>query len=58
MDTANPAPKAKKLKDTCHIRWIEWIDSYIVFLELISAMHKTLQAMISPEAFSDLGDWS
>ena len=29
-----------------------------MFLELIAAMHKTLQAMISPEDFSDLHDWS
>jgi len=58
MDTINPAPKAKKLKDVCHTRWIERIDSYIVFLELISAVHKTLQAMTSPVEFSDLGDWN
>ena len=33
---------------------MERIDSYIVFLELIPAMHKMLQAMISPEGFSAL----
>ena len=53
MDTTNPVPMAKKLKDACHSRWIERIDSYIVFLELIPAVHKTLQAMTSR---SDLGD--
>ena len=58
MDTTNPAPKAKKLKDACRTRWIERIDLYIVFLELIPAVHKTLQAMTSPVDFSDLGDWS
>jgi len=29
-----------------------------MFLELIPAVHKTLQAMTSPVEFSDLGDWS
>ena len=58
MDTAIPAPKAKKLKDACRTRWIQRIDSYIVFLELIPAVHKTLQAMTSPTNFTDLGDWN
>ena len=58
MDTTNPAPKAKKLKDACRTWWIERIDSYIIFLELIPAEHKALQAMTSPVDFSDLGDWS
>ena len=43
----NPVPKAKKLKDASRTRWIERIDSYVVFLELIPAVHLTLQALIS-----------
>ena len=27
MDTTNPAPKAKKLKDACRTRWMKQIDS-------------------------------
>ena len=46
MDTVNPAPRPKSYAQN------------IVFLELIPAMHKMLQAMISPEDLSDLGDWS
>ena len=54
----NPIPKAKKLKDACHTSWIEHIDSYVVFLELIPAVHMTLQAMTSLDQFSNLGDWN
>lgn len=54
----NPVPKAKKLKDACHTHWIERVDSYVVFLELIPAVHMTLQAMTSPDQFSNLGDWN
>ena len=39
---------AKKLKDTCKTRWIQHIDSYTIFLELLPAVHTTLQAMVSP----------
>ena len=48
MDMTIPAPKAKKLKDACRTCWIQWIDSYIVFLKVIVAVHKALQAMTSP----------
>jgi len=61
MDTTIPAPKAKKLKDACCTCWIQRIDSYIVFLELIPAVHKTMQAMTSPTnftVFTDLDDWN
>ena len=58
MNILNPTPKAKKLKDACRTRWIERIDSYVVFLELIPAVHMTLQAMTSPNLFSNLGEWN
>ena len=39
--------KAKKLKDACRTRWVERIDSYIVFLDLLLAVHRTLSAMVN-----------
>ena len=54
-----PEAKAKKLKDSCRTRWIEHIDSYTVFLELLPAVLVTLQAMVCPINFEDLGtDWN
>ena len=50
--------KKVKLKDACRTRWIEHIDSYVVFLELLPALHMTLRAMIFPDQFAQLGtDW-
>ena len=54
MEVSNPAPKAKKLKDECRTRWIQRIDSYIVFLELLPSVHMTLQAINSPSQYPDL----
>jgi len=59
MESINPSPKAKKLKDACRTRWVERIDSYIVFLELLPSVHVTLQAISSPGQFEDLGtNWN
>ena len=59
MESMNPSPKAKKLKDACRTRWVERIDSYIVFLELIPSVHMTLQAISSPGECESLGiDWN
>ena len=59
IDLACPKAHAKKLKDSCKTRWVEHIDSYTVFLELLPAVHTTLQAMLSPSDFEDLGtDWN
>ena len=53
------AVHAKKLKDTCKTRWIQHIDYYAIFPELLPAMHVTLQAMVSPAKFDELGtDWN
>ena len=35
MDSLSSPPNAKKLKDACWTRWIQRIDSYSVFLELL-----------------------
>ena len=54
-----PDAKAKKLKDACRTRWVERIDSYVVFLDLLLAVHHTLSAMVSPNAFLELGtNWA
>lgn len=54
-----PAASVKKLKDSCRTRWVEHIDSYAVFLELLPAVLITLQAMVCPVNFEDLGiDWN
>ena len=59
IDSVCPSAKAKKLKDACRTRWIQHIDSYVVFLELLPAVHATLQAMISPTAYEEYGsDWN
>ena len=58
IDSVCPSAIAKKLKDTCKTRWIQHIDAYTVFLELLPAIHSTLQAMISPSNFPEFGtEW-
>ena len=50
--------KAKKLKDACRTRWVQLIDSYAVFEELLPTVHTTLQAMVYPTKFEELrNDW-
>ena len=40
-------------------RWVERIDSYAVFLELLPALHLCLEAMVHPELHQQLGtNWS
>ena len=59
VDIQLQRPKAQMLKDACRTRWIERIDSYTVFLELLPALHTSLQAMVVPRQYEDLGDnWS
>ena len=59
MEQVFPEAKAKKLKDACRTRWVERIDSYSVFLDLLPAVHRTLLAMVNPNEFPDLGtNWA
>ena len=59
IDSDDSAPRAKKLKDACRIRWVERVDSYIVFLELLPSVHTALDAMVHPSMYHDLGtEWS
>ena len=55
VESVCPLAHAKKLKDTCKIRWIQHIDSYTVLLELLPAVHPTLQAMVSPMKYQECG---
>lgn len=57
IDQHTPAATSKKLKDACRTRWVQRINSYIVFLELLPAVHKTFQAHQS--SYEDLStDWN
>ena len=50
--------KAIKLKDACRTRWVYRIDSYVVFLELLPAVHTVLDAIVHPSMHQDIGtDW-
>ena len=46
---------AIKLKDACRTRWIESIDSFVVFLELLPSVTSILEAMADPERSGDIG---
>ena len=51
--------KARKLKDACRTQWVYRIDSYVVFLELLPAVHTVLDAIVHPSMHQELGtDWN
>ena len=59
IEACDSTPRVKKLRDACRTRWVERIDSYAVFLELLPALHMCVQAMVHPSLHTDLGtDWS
>ena len=59
IETSDPTSNAKKLKDACRTRWIQRIDSYAVFLELLPALHLCLEAMDQPQLHQELGtEWN
>ena len=55
IEACDSTPKAKKLKDSCRTRWVERINSYTVFVELLPALHLCLEAMVHPELHPDFG---
>ena len=58
IDACGTVSDVKKLKDACRTRWVERIDSYAVFLELLPALQFCLEAMVHPQLHQDLGiDW-
>ena len=59
IDKVDPTPRAMKLKDVCRTRWVERIEAYATFLDLLVPLHLSLEAMVHPTSHSDLGtDWS
>ena len=51
--------KARKLKEACRTRWVYGIDSYVVFLELLPAVHTVLDVFVHPSMHQELGtDWN
>lgn len=51
--------RAKKLKDSYRTRWVEHIECYSVFLELLPAIDQTLKVMVHPSLHAELGnDWN
>ena len=58
IEASDSTSNVKKLKDACRTRWVERIDSYTVFLELLPALHLCLDAMVHPQLHQELGtDW-
>lgn len=55
LEVLIPEARAKKLKDACRTRWVQRIDAYTVFTELLPALHVVLQAMACPAQFPELG---
>lgn len=53
IDSFDSTLKANKLKDACRTRWVERIDSYVVFLELLPAVHTCLKAMVHPHMHNE-----
>ena len=59
IDKLDSVPRAKKLKDVCRTRWVERIESYATFLQLLPAVNTCLEAMVYPRLHTDLGlNWS
>ena len=59
IEACDSTPKVKNLKDACLTCWVERIDSYAVFLELLLALHVRLEAMVHPQLHQQVGtDWN
>ena len=59
IDLVCPLERKRKLKDACRTRWIQRIDSYAVFMELLPAVNRTLQEMVSPgQVDKDQTEWN
>ena len=59
IELSTTQSKARKLKDACRTWWVYRIDSYVVFLELLLAVHAVLDAIVHPSMHQELGtDWN
>ena len=56
IELVHTPTKSRKLKDACRTRWVQRIDSYTVFLELIEPLYHTLQAMVNPTDWDSFGE--
>ena len=54
MDMVHPTTKAQKHNDACQMHWIKCIDLYILFLELLPALHNTLQDIVILRQYEEL----
>ena len=55
VESVSPAAKKVKLKDLCRTRWVERIDSYLVFYDLYPAIIETMKAMDTCDP--EYGNW-
>ena len=59
IDVCTTGVNARNLKDACRTRWVYQTDSYVVFLELLPAVHAALEAIVHPSIHPELGtDWN
>ena len=56
IESVAPDEKKKKMKDLCRTRWIQRIDTYVVFYDLYPAIVKTMESIST--CSSEHGDWS
>lgn len=56
IESVSPAAKKVKLKDLCRTRWVERIDSYLVFYDLYPAIMATMNAIGTCDP--EYGNWS
>ena len=59
VDLLCRAQKSKKLKDACRTWWIDQMNSYVVFLELLPAIVMALWTIVCPNQFENIRcDWN
>ena len=56
IDSVLPNEKRVKLKDLCRTRWVQRIDSYLVFYDLYPAIIKAMESINSSS--TEFGNWS
>ena len=56
IDSVTPAEKRVKLKDLCQTRWVERIDSYLIFYDLYLPLIKVMESIST--CSSEHGNWS
>ena len=54
IDCLGTTPKVQKLKDSCRTQWVERIDSYTIFLELLPAVQRQCKQFLLQASFLTL----